>query len=65
MAYLVYIQNQLGTRPQLIRDTKMFEYGNKNLRIVYQRDLTEEEAKLTLDELIKLYPYTLPTGEER
>jgi hypothetical protein len=67
MARFIYIHTQFGLEPQIIRDEKMFEYTverNKSVRVVYKRDLSEAEAKLTIDELVKLYPYNLPTGEQ-
>lgn len=60
MPKLVYLANGFGgVAPQLWADDSILGVmGNKEHPILQAHDITEKEAELSLDVLVKLYPHT-------
>jgi hypothetical protein len=63
MVYFAYVKNTqpwsaLLVMPQIIHDEKMAEYRieQKSLVIIERFKITEEEAQLPINELMKKYP---------
>ena len=52
MAYLIYTTAGV----QLIRDEKMYEFKKTSASVLARFPLSEVEAEMTLDELMKIYP---------
>lgn len=59
MPKLVYLQGLKGPAPQLWQDDSVLGVtGEKTYPVLQEHKITEKEAELSLDELMKIYPYT-------
>lgn len=58
MPKLIYVMGLRGITPQVIRDDSVFGVmGEKNLNILQEHTLNENEEEFSLDLLTSIYPY--------
>lgn len=56
MPYFAYESNPRGVQPAVYRDLPWSSTNGKMKEVFELREITEEEAKLEISELVKKYP---------